>query len=505
MDVFRTKSIEQSIEDTEEPEHKLHKTLSAWDLTVFGVGVIIGTGIFVLTGVAAATKAGPAIALSFVLAGIACALAALCYAEFASTVPVAGSAYTFSYASLGELLAWIIGWDLVLEFALGAATVAVGWSSYFTGLLGDLGIDLPKSIAGDDPTVNLPAALIVVLLTVVAILGVKLSSRVNATMVVIKLSVVLLFIVAGAFYIKTANWDPFIPPAAEAPKSVTATDTGGTPLIQVLFGLEPLDYGLLGIAFGAAIVFFAYIGFDVVATTAEEARRPQRDMPIGILGSLAICTVLYVAVSLVLTGIAKYTELNVADPMAEALRGVGLDWAAGLVSVGAIAGLTTVVLILLMGQNRVLFAMSRDGLLPTGLAKVHPRFRTPWLISAITGGVVALMAALIPLEVLAELVNIGTLFAFVLVSIGVLVLRRTQPDLPRAFRTPAVPLVPILAVLSCLFLMLNLEDKTWERFLLWLVPGLLIYFLYGRTHNRLARESRARPEREGRVRAGRDR
>jgi basic amino acid/polyamine antiporter, APA family len=415
-----------------------------------------------------------------VLAGVACALAALCYAEFASTVPVAGSAYTFSYASLGELIAWIIGWDLVLEFALGSAAVAVGWAQYFASVF-----PIPESISGEG-SVNLAAGAIVLLLTGVMILGVKLSSRFNAVMVAIKLAVVFLFIAAGAVKINTANWSPFIPPPAEAPKAANAVEAG-RPLIEVLFGLEPLAFGWLGIAFGAAIVFFAFIGFDVVATTAEETRKPQRDMPIGILGSLAICTLLYVVVSLVLTGMVKYTELNSAAPMADALEAVGYDWIASLVSLGALAGLTTVILILLMGQSRVLFAMSRDRLLPGWLSSIHPRYGTPWVISLITGVVVALIATFVPLTTLADMVNIGTLFAFVLVSLGVIVLRRTQPDLPRAFRTPAVPLVPILAVIACVFLMLNLGSLTWWRFLVWMALGFVVYFFYGYRHSRLAR------------------
>ncbi|HZA81022.1 MAG TPA: amino acid permease [Actinomycetes bacterium] len=490
MGVLRTKSIEQSIRDTEESEHKLKKDLSAWDLTVFGIGVIIGTGIFVLTGIAAATKAGPAVSLSFVLAGVACALAALCYAEFASTVPVAGSAYTFSYASLGELIAWIIGWDLVLEFALGAAAVSAGWAQYFASVL-----PVPESIAGEG-SVNLVAAAIVLALTAIMIVGVKLSSRFNAVMVAIKLAVVLLFIVAGVARIKAANWSPFIPPPGKAPEAANATATG-SPLIQVLFGIEPLSYGLLGIGFGAAIVFFAFIGFDVVATTAEETRRPQRDMPIGILASLAICTVLYVVVSMVLTGIVKYTDLNTAAPMADALKAVGYDWIAGLVSLGALAGLTTVILVLMMGQSRVLFAMSRDRLLPGWLSAVHPSFRTPWLISLITGLAIAVIAAFLPLSTLADMVNIGTLFAFVLVSIGVVVLRRTRPDLPRAFRTPWVPVVPILAVVACVFLMLNLGTLTWWRFLVWMAIGLVLYFLYGSRRSRLARAGERPPAAAG--------
>ena len=372
MSVLKTKPVEQCISDTEVEGHQLRRDLSALDLTVFGVGVTIGTGIFVLTGVAAATKAGPAIALSFVVAAVACALAGLCYAELASAVPVAGSAYTFSYATLGELIAWIIGWDLVLEFTLGGAAVAKGWSKYLVELLP---FTLPASIAGDSPTVDVPAALVVAALTVVAIIGVKFSARFNSLLVAVKVAVVLLFIAVGLTAVKASNWSPFIPPAAKAPKAVTAVETG-TPVIQLLLGQEPLDYGLLGIGFGAAIVFFAFIGFDVIATTAEEVRRPQRDLPIGILGSLAICTVLYVIVSVVMTGLLRYTELNDAAPMAKALKANGLDLAASLVSLGALAGLTTVILVVMMGQARVLFAMSRDRLLLEGLAKVHPTFRT---------------------------------------------------------------------------------------------------------------------------------
>ena len=482
MSVLKTKPVEQCISDTEVEGHQLRRDLSALDLTVFGVGVTIGTGIFVLTGVAAATKAGPAIALSFVVAAVACALAGLCYAELASAVPVAGSAYTFSYATLGELIAWIIGWDLVLEFTLGGAAVAKGWSKYLVELLP---ITLPASIAGDSPTVDVPAALVVAALTVVAIIGVKFSARFNSLLVAVKVAVVLLFIAVGLTAVKASNWSPFIPPAAKAPKAVTAVETG-TPVIQLLLGQEPLDYGLLGIGFGAAIVFFAFIGFDVIATTAEEVRRPQRDLPIGILGSLAICTVLYVIVSVVMTGLLRYTELNDAAPMAKALKANGLDLAASLVSLGALAGLTTVILVLMMGQARVLFAMSRDRLLPEGLAKVHPTFRTPWIISLLTGTVIAVITALVDLDTLADLVNIGTLFAFVLVSIGVVVLRRTRPDLQRAFRTPAVPLIPALAVVACLFLMLNLGTHTWYRFLAWMVIGLVVYFFYGRRRSRLA-------------------
>jgi len=476
----RIKSVEDSIRDTDEPEHRLRRHLSGLDLTVFGVGVIIGTGIFVLTGVVAKTTAGPAVAISFVIAGVVCGLAAVCYAEFASTVPVAGSAYTFSYATLGELVAWIIGWDLVLELALGAATVSVGWSGYLNQLLGDLGIPLPDSIAGDTATVNVPAIVIALVMTGVLILGIKLSSQVTSVIVAIKVAIVLLVIGVGIFYVQTDNYTPFVPPAepTEAGSGLTA------PLIQTLFGFAPSTFGIGGIFAGAAIVFFAFIGFDIVATAAEETKNPKKDLPRGIIGSLAICTVLYVAVSLVVVGMQHYTELSTAAPLADAFRSVGLPFFSGVISVGALAGLTSVVMILMLGQSRVLFAMSRDRLLPRGLAAVHPRYGTPYKITLITGAVVALLAGFVPLDTLAELVNIGTLFAFVLVSLAVIILRRTRPDLPRSFRVPWVPFLPILSALACLYLMLNLPGETWVRFVVWMVLGVVIYFVYGRRHSR---------------------
>jgi APA family basic amino acid/polyamine antiporter len=478
----RVKSVEDSIRDTDEPEHKLRRHLSGLDLTVFGVGVIIGTGIFVLTGEVAKTTAGPAVAISFVVAGIVCALAALCYAEFASTVPVAGSAYTFSYATLGEFVAWIIGWDLVLELALGAATVSVGWSGYLNQLLGDLGIPLPTSIAGEEATVNIPAIFIALLMTGVLILGIKLSSRVTSIIVAIKVVIVLMVIVVGIFYVKAANYTPFIPPAEP-----TETGSGLTaPLIQTIFGFAPSTFGVGGILAGAAIVFFAFIGFDIVATAAEETKDPKKDLPRGIIGSLVICTLLYVAVSLVVVGMQKYTELSTTAPLADAFRSVGLPFFSGLISVGALAGLTSVVMILMLGQSRVLFAMSRDRLLPPGLAAVHPRYGTPYKITLITGVIVAALAGFIPLSTLAELVNIGTLFAFVLVSIGVIVLRRTRPDLERSFRVPGVPVLPVLSVLACLYLMLNLPGETWLRFGIWMIVGIAVYFAYGRGHSRFS-------------------
>jgi len=484
MSFLRTKSIEQAIADTEEPTHQLRKRLGPVELIVFGVGVIIGTGIFVLTGKAAGVQAGPAVALSFVFAGIACALAALCYAEFASTVPVAGSAYTFSYASLGEVIAWIIGWDLVLELALGASTVAVGWSTYFADLMDQAGITIPAWAYGNGH--NLVAAAIIALLTAVLCLGIKVSSRINMVMVAIKLSIVLFVIIAGLFYIKTANYHPFIPPSG----SKGAAGAQSTPSLLQDLGFAPGSFGISGIFTGAALVFFAFIGFDIVATAAEETKRPQRDMPIGILGSLAVCTALYVAVSLVVTGMVKYTSISVDAPLAQAFRSVGKPGFATVISVGALLGLTTVMMILMLGQSRVFFAMSRDRLLPPVFSAVNPRFGTPVRTTVISGLVVALLSTFVPLSELAELVNIGTLFAFVLVAIGVLVLRRRRPDLPRAFRCPGVPVVPVLAVLASFYLMLNLPAATWLRFGIWMVIGLVVYFTYSVRHSRLATDPR---------------
>jgi APA family basic amino acid/polyamine antiporter len=477
----RIKSVEDSIRDTDEPEHRLKKHLSGLDLTVFGVGVIIGTGIFVLTGVVARDQSGPAVAISFVIAGVVCGLAAICYAEFASTVPVAGSAYTFSYATFGEFIAWIIGWDLVLELALGAATVAVGWSGYLNQLLDDIGIPLPTSIAGETATVNIPAIVITLVMTGVLILGIKLSSRVTSVIVAIKLAIVLLVIAVGVFYVEAANYTPFVPPAEPAEAGASGWDA---PLAQVLFGFSPGTFGWGGVIAGAAIVFFAFIGFDIVATAAEETRNPDKDLPRGILGSLAICTVLYVAVSLVVVGMQTYTELSATAPLAGAFSSVGLTFFSSVISIGALAGLTSVVMILMLGQSRVLFAMSRDRLLPPALAKVHPRYGTPYRITIATGVIVAIIAGFVPLTELAELVNIGTLFAFLLVSIGVWILRRTRPELPRAFRVPLVNVLPWVSAAASLWLMANLPMETWARFLIWMALGVVLYFSYGRRHSR---------------------
>ncbi|MGW0136205.1 amino acid permease [Streptomyces sp. NPDC003299] len=487
--LFRTKKVEQSIADTEEPEHALKKSLSALDLTVFGVGVIIGTGIFVLTGTVAKNNAGPATALAFVAAGVVCALAALCYAEFASTVPVAGSAYTFSYASLGEMPAWIIGWDLVLEFALGTAVVAVGWSGYIASLLDNAGWHLPAALGTRDGAhgfgFDILAAALVLVLTGILVLGTKLSARVTSVVVAIKVTVVLIVIIAGAFLVNGDNYHPFIP----AQKPVEAGGDLKAPLIQLIFGWAPSNFGVMGIFTAASVVFFAFIGFDVVATAAEETRNPQRDMPRGILGSLFICTVLYVAVSIVVTGMEHYTKLSITAPLADAFKATGHPWFAGLISFGAAVGLTTVCMILLLGQTRVFFAMSRDGLLPRFFSHVHPRFKTPHRPTILLGVLIAILAGFTPLSELAELVNIGTLFAFVVVAIGVIILRRTRPELHRAFRTPWVPFIPILSVCASLWLMLNLPAETWVRFGIWMVIGFAVYFLYGRSHSRLARRA----------------
>ncbi|MGK5627180.1 amino acid permease [Streptomyces sp. URMC 123] len=483
---FRTKTIEQSIQDTEEPDHALSRSLSALDLTVFGVGVIIGTGIFVLTGAVAKENAGPATALAFVAAGVVCALAALCYAEFASTVPVAGSAYTFSYASLGELPAWIIGWDLMLEMALGTAVVAVGWSGYVRALMENIGWHMPDALSGPDAAdgfgFDLLAFLLVLALTAILVLGMKLSARITALVVATKVTVVLIVIIAGSFFIDGANYDPFIP---EAQGTIAGAGLD-SPLIQLMFGYEPTTFGVQGIFTAAAVVFFAFIGFDVVATAAEETRNPQRDMPRGILGSLLICTVLYVAVSIVVTGMQKYTELSVDAPLADAFKETGHPFYAGVISFGAAVGLTTVCMILLLGQTRVFFAMSRDGLLPRFFSRTHPHYATPYRSTVLLGVLVAIIAGFTSISELAALVNIGTLFAFVVVAIGVIILRRTRPDLHRSFRTPWVPLVPIASVAASLWLMLNLSGETWLRFGIWMVLGFAIYFLYGRSHSRMS-------------------
>ncbi len=491
MSLLRKKPLERALKEARgEGEQRLRRDLSALDLTILGVGVILGTGIFVLTGTVARNMAGPAVALSFIVAAAVCACAALCYAEFASSVPVAGSAYSYSYTSLGELPAWIIGWALSLELTLATSVVAVGWSGYLSSMLNGIGVHLPAAVSGGDGSVmNLPAALLILVLTGVLIAGGKLSKGVTNVLVAVKLAIVLLVIIAGAFLIDTANYHPFVPDAQPTGK-VSGLQA---PLLQVLTGITPTAFGVAGILSAAAMVFFAYIGFDMVATTAEETRKPQRDLPIGIIASLIIVTVLYVAVCLVVTGMQHYSKLSVQAPLADAFTAKGHPGFATVISVGAVVGLTAVSLICFRSQSRVVFAMARDGLLPKALCKVDPQHGTPKINLWVLGVIMACLAAFLKFDLLAEMVNIGTLFAFAAVSASVLILRRTAPDLPRAFRTPWVPVIPLVSLLCCLYLMLNLQVITWIGFLVWLAAGLALYFGYGRRHSALGKRAEETP------------
>jgi len=490
--LFAKKPLSMLLEEMK-GENRLRRVLGPMSLTSLGVGAIIGTGIFVLTGVAAHDKTGPALMLSFVVAGTACIFAALCYAEFASMVPVAGSAYTYAYATLGELFAWIIGWDLVLEYAVGSATVAHGWSHYFQDFIGIFGIKLPHALTNApfdfDPATgllsatgtffDLPAIVITALVTTVLVIGIRESSRFNNTMVMIKLAVVFIVIGVGVFYVNTANWTPF------APYGLTGVSFFG----NTLFGQTGLGGEPLGMLAGAATIFFAYIGFDSVSTHAEEAKNPRKDVPIGIITSLILCTVLYIAVSAVLTGMVPYNEINIDAPVSNAFAQVGLTWAQFLISLGAIAGITSVLLVMMLSQPRVLLAMARDGLVPPSFfGAVHEKFRTPWKSTILTGIFVATAAAFIPLRILAELVNIGTLLAFVIVCAAVLIMRKTNPDAERPFRAPFGPVVPILGIALCLLLMFSLPAENWWRLFIWLAIGFAIYFFYGRKHSVMARE-----------------
>jgi APA family basic amino acid/polyamine antiporter len=505
--LFATKPLALLLEEAK-GENRLRRILGPTQLTALGVGAIIGTGIFILTGVAAQARTGPALMLSFVLAGLACIFAALCYAEFASMVPVAGSAYTYAYATLGELFAWIIGWDLVLEYAVGSATVAHGWSAHFQEfipifhqLLPFIPEHLPATIqtapynycvnvnvAGGCPHTgfvatgsyfDLPAVLITFILTIVLVKGIKESATFNAVMVAVKLIIVLMVIGIGIFLINPANWTPF------APYGYTGVSFfGKTILGQTAEGGQPL-----GMFAGAAIIFFAYIGFDSVSVHSEEAKNPAKDVPIGIIASLVICTVLYIAVSAVLTGMVPYKEINIDAPVVDAFKRAGMTWMQYLVAAGAMTGITSVLLVMMLSQPRVMLAMARDGLVPKGFfGDIHPSFRTPWKSTILTGLFVALMAGFIPLSILAEMTSIGTLFAFVIVCGAVLVMRKTNPDANRPFRAPLVPLVPILGILTCLLLMFSLPAENWYRLIIWLAVGLAIYFLYGRRHSVMSQQ-----------------
>ncbi|MHB1037764.1 MAG: amino acid permease [Pirellulales bacterium] len=476
-------------------EHRLRRVLGPVSLSALGIGAIIGTGIFVLVGKAAHDTTGPALVLSFVTGGIACIFAALCYAEFASMAPIAGSAYTYAYTTLGELLAWIIGWDLVLEYAVASATVAHGWSKYFQDFLKIFNIHLPEAVRGApfdyDPALghfvrtgsilDLSAILITVIITTILVIGIRESAGFNAGMVMVKLAIVFFVIIVGAFYVNPQNWVPFAPYGYSG-----ISFFGKTILGQEGKGGEPL-----GMLSGAAIIFFAYIGFDSVSTHSEEARNPRRDVPIGIITSLVVCTLLYVAVSAVLTGMVPYGELNIEAPVSDAFGKIGLPWAQALVSIGAVTGITSVLLVMMLSQPRVLLAMARDGLLPPSFfAAIHPRFRTPWKATILTGVAVSIMGAFIPLRVLAELVNIGTLLAFVIVCAAVWIMRHTNPEAERPFRAPFVPLVPLLGIAFCLLLMFSLPPENWLRLGIWLLIGFAIYFAYGWKHSHLGRALR---------------
>ena len=465
--LFRTKSINKVIAESETGGSRLQRSLSAFDLTMIGIGAIIGAGIFALTGNAAATKAGPAVVLSFVLSGVGCAFAGLCYAEMAAMIPVAGSAYTYAYATLGELFAWIIGWALVLEYAVGAITVAISWSGYrvrfrekgfaihlpFEWVNGYMVTQTDAAGVIHHGLFNVPAVLLVCAITVLLIVGVKESARATSAIVFIKIAAVLLFIGIGATHVNTANWSPFVP------------------------------FGPWGIVQGAGTIFFAYIGFDAVTTMSEEAKNAQRDLPIGIIASLIVCTVLYIAVAGVLTGMVPYLELKDPAPVTLALSRVGVSWGVTLVSIGALAGLGSVVMVMMMGQPRVFLAMSRDGLLPAGISKIHPKYQTPARSTILTGVVVAVCASTMSTEIAGNLTSMGTLFAFVLVCLGVLVLRKTDPSRPRPFKAPLVPVVPVLGMLTCLGMMAGLDGATWINFFVWLAIGLCIYFSYGKRHS----------------------
>jgi len=509
--LFITKSMTKLMEESTDKGHGLKRTLTATNLTTLGIGAIIGAGIFVLTGQAAAQYAGPAIVLSFVISGIACAFAGLCYAEFASMIPIAGSAYTYSYATMGEFLAWIIGWDLILEYLFAASTVSVGWGGYVVSFLNDFGVHIPAQLSAaagsvlvDVPDIgwkpisdnllkhlsglhinvetlphvtaimNLPAMIIIAVLTTLLVIGIRESANFNNVMVIVKVSVIIIFIAIGFAFVKSANWHPFIP-----------ENTG-----------EWGQFGWSGILRGAGVIFFAYIGFDAVSTAAQEAKNPQKHMPIGILGSLTISTVLYILVAIVLTGIVSYTFLNVPDPVAVGVNAMGdsMFWLRPIIKIAAIAGLSSVILVMLMGQPRIFYSMSKDGLLPPVFSKVHKRFKTPYISTIVTGSVAMIIAGVLPIDILGELVSIGTLLAFAIVCISIIILRKKRPELPRPFRTPLVPLIPILGALICFAQMASLPLDTWLRLIIWMALGFIIYFAYGMRNSKLGKERKNKLE-----------
>jgi APA family basic amino acid/polyamine antiporter len=486
----RTKDVDDVIRQNDDPggseghHTRLSKRLSAWDLMGFGIGIVIGTGIFTLTGVQAKNNAGPAIVISFAIAGVVSVLAAICYAELAAAVPTAGSSYTYAYTTIGEIFAWIIAWDLILEFALGAAVVSRGWSGYLQDAL-----SLPTSVFGEESTVNLGAIAIALVLGVVAMIGIRESKWVTNALVVIKVSVCVFVVVVGIFFVKAANLAPFVPDSKPVPESEALSGLQ-QPLWQWISGADPTAFGFTGVFVAAAVVFFAYSGFEAVANLGEETKDPAKDMPRGLLGTLAICTVLYILVCFVITGMVKYTGLSEGAPISDAFDQVGMGWASILIAVAAIAGLSSVILVDIVAMGRIGFALCRDGLLPAWIGEVHEKWETPYRVTIGTTAVVMLLAGFVPLDALAEMVSIGTLFAFFVVSIAVIVLRRTKPKMKRPFRVPQVPILPILSAVFCVGLMTNLALETWLRFLVWLVLGLAIYFFYGRSHSRLAQQEK---------------
>jgi len=488
--ILRRRSVEAALAAVDDPERRLRRTLTAWDLAVLGVAVAVGAGIFSVGATAAANYAGPSVIVSFLIASVVCGLAIMCYAEFASTMPIAGSAYTYSYTTMGEAVAWIIGWDLILEMLLAAAVIAKFWGVYLSDAFGLFGVDVPEVLTLGGVDVAWGPVLIVALFTVLLAVGTRLSTRVNSVFTILKVGITLFVIIAGFFYVKAENWTPFVPPSQPAPEGTSALHQ---PLTGFLLGFDPSTYGVMGILSGAALVFFAFIGFDVVATTAEETKDPQRAVPRGILGGLALVTVLYVLVTVVVTGMVSYTELAASGSpsLTTAFVLVGADWAGRVISVGILVGLTSVLMVLLLGLTRIVFAMSRDGLLPRGMSRTSPRFGTPLWLQIGTGVVVALIAGLSEVELLEEMINIGTLSAFVLVSFGVPLLRRSRSDLVRGFRVPFSPVLPILSGIACIWLMLNLTTLTWLRFGAWVLVGAAIYAGYSYRHSLLGRGTTA--------------